>query len=407
MGLALLALAMGQPLPDVGVAYAIAFVMIAWNRPDVALLLIFVAAPFQTDLSNGDGFARFSLAELNLTLTLLVLLIQNALHKRRAFVGPIALPVMLYFAVCLLSSLLNWQGDSALISIIQMALYFIVAVMLFASFPRRPEQLMLSLNGLVWVGVFLAVGGMATSYGLLGMNKNGLGSSLSCALLVTLELWFAAKTTPRKLGLTLAISVLTAGLVLSLSRGAWLGALAGMIVIVVLRRQYQLLAKAACILVPLVVLCWVVLPQDSKDYALDFDSKRGNIAARYQDLDFARQYFEQSPVIGVGVGLRKQYDATNLVWSTLAETGVLGLASLSLIYLAFYRMIWWTQKYVLRTDTAFTFLVAGGALVMDKLVHGMVDHYWSRGAITLSWASAGMAVGVYYAVRQRLGRGRG
>jgi len=33
-------------------------------------------------------------------------------------------------------------------------------------------------------------------------------------------------------------------------------------------------------------------------------------------------------------------------------------------------------------------------LVLGKLVHGMVDHYWSRGAIMIAWASVGMALSV-------------
>ena len=33
-----------------------------------------------------------------------------------------------------------------------------------------------------------------------------------------------------------------------------------------------------------------------------------------------------------------------------------------------------------------------GALVLSKFVHGLVDHYWSRGAIMVAWAAVGMAL---------------
>ena len=118
-------------------------------------------------------------------------------------------------------------------------------------------------------------------------------------------------------------------------------------------------------------------------------------------VDLAKNYFEQSPVVGVGVGLRKQYDATNLVMSTLAETGVVGLLTFSLIYVSFFRMIWWTRKRVAQTEIQFSFLVVGAALTGCTLAHGMVDHYWSRGAITIAWASVGMAVGVHLSVRKQ------
>jgi hypothetical protein len=44
--------------------------------------------------------------------------------------------------------------------------------------------------------------------------------------------------------------------------------------------------------------------------------------------------------------------------------------------------------------------------MFGRLVHGMVDHYWSRGAITVAWAGAGMATYGYLIVRRREARAR-
>jgi hypothetical protein len=33
-----------------------------------------------------------------------------------------------------------------------------------------------------------------------------------------------------------------------------------------------------------------------------------------------------------------------------------------------------------------------GALVLAKFMHGLVDHYWSRGAIMVAWSSVGIAL---------------
>ena len=87
--------------------------------------------------------------------------------------------------------------------------------------------------------------------------------------------------------------------------------------------------------------------------------------------------------------------------STLAETGVLGLLTFSLIYVAFFRMVWWTRQRVPPAQAQFSFLALGAALTGCCLAHGMVDHYWSRGAITVAWASVGMTVGVYLTVRNQ------
>lgn len=392
-------LALGQPLYVAGAIYAIAFLAIAWTRPDAALLLIFISAPFQTDL-GGQNAVKFSVAEVDLLLSLVVLLLQNVVQRRRLSLGPIALPVCLYFSVCALSSALHWQGLSAVTSLGQMFLYFVVTVVLFSQFARRLEDLRRALLAFVLIGVLLALVGPATSFNFLGMNKNGIGASLSCAVLVCLELWIVAKTKPAKAWLGLALALIAGGLLLSLSRGAWLGALCGMVAITLLRRQFTLLVRVLAILVPVIALCWFILPKEQKSYATDFGSGRFNIQARYKSVDFANKFFQQSPVMGVGVGLRKQYDATNLVMSTLAETGVVGLVTFSLIYVSLFWMIWQAQKRVSRSDLRFSFLTIGAALTLCTLAHGMVDHYWSRGAITLAWASTGMATGVYLTLQR-------
>jgi hypothetical protein len=86
---------------------------------------------------------------------------------------------------------------------------------------------------------------------------------------------------------------------------------------------------------------------------------------------------------------------------TLAETGVVGLAALALLQVTFLCAVWRTRKYFLPTERHYSFLVLGGALVVSRLAHGMVDHYWTRGTLLIGWGCAGMAVGAYYAARER------
>ena len=107
-------------------------------------------------------------------------------------------------------------------------------------------------------------------------------------------------------------------------------------------------------------------------------------------------------MFGVGVGLRKEYDATNIVWLTLAETGVLGLGAFLLLHAGILRMVWTTQRHLHRSDPLFSAAALGAALVTGKFIHGLVDHYWSRGPLLISWAAAGMATHAYFAVRGRL-----
>ena len=380
--------------------YVVGFCLTSYYYPGAALMLIFALAPFQNDLSGGGG-AKFSIAEINLMLTLPTLYLRCLVQKLRLHIGPILIPVLLYFMVCLYSSAMHWLGPVALISLIQMFLYFVVVVCVFCVFITDIKQYWPGFYALVGVGVFLAVAGMATDFWFIGLNKNGIADSLACCFLVATELILSAGSARARRWLLAALGVIALGLLFSLSRGAWLGTISGVVLIFALRRRLGLLLKITLCLLPLLAAFWFTLPAASRDYAMGFGADHYNIKLRYQSIDIAQSYFAQSPVFGMGVGLRKNYDATNLLLMTLAETGVLGVACLLFIHLAFFGMIWKAQKRIARTEALFSLLCLGGSLVLNKFVHGMVDQYWSRGAIMAAWAGAGMATRAYYVAQER------
>lgn len=383
-------------LVPLALAYVLGFYALTWKRPWLALLLVFALSPFQNDLSGGV-FARFSIAEINLALTIPLLLMK----RRRLHIGPIGIPVFLYLLVCLIASFYS-PRDTTLNAMLQMVLYLVIAVVVFASLARDEEDFKPALNSLVVVGVLFSLLSLSSMYERLDLNKNGVGSSLSCAAIVCCELWFSAKGVRRKTWLASALAFIFLGLLMTLSRGAWLGAAVGLVVLCSVRGQYRLLLRTVLVAVPLLAVAWFALPQKSKDYAMGFDAaKNYNIKLRYQSLTLAQDKFEESPILGVGVGLRKEYDATNIVMLTLAETGVVGLVTFSLVHIVLLVTVWQTRRKIKRSDPLFSLVALGGALVLARLAHGMVDHYWSRGAISSSWAAAGMAIFAYYAVRRR------
>jgi hypothetical protein len=396
-------LAIIAPLLAAALVYVVVFLALAWVRPQIALMLVVIAAPFQNDLSGG-GFAKFSLAEINLVLCLPVFLVKNLARKRPLLNGPILVPVLAYFGVCLYSSWVHWLGKDAVISLLQMTLYLWIAVAIFASFAERGQDLKWCLYGIAITGMLFTIAEFATGFSFIGIHKNGAGASLACCTLVSAELWFASPPGRRRMMLAVVLAVTAAGLLYSISRGAWMGTGVGLAVIVGLRREYGLLVRGALLLIPLIAVLWYVMPQDSKDYATGFSPDRANISARINNIAYARELFHRSPTYGMGVGLRKEHDATNLVLFTLAETGVLGLGAFLWVHVAAFRMIWKAQRFIERTDPLFSCLAVGAALVADKFVHGLVDHYWSRGALMMAWSAFGMATGAYYAARSRMDR---
>jgi hypothetical protein len=400
-----------------GVAYLITYFVLCWKRPQIAMALVFALAPFQNDIGSmghqqnpddptadptmqdGGGGAgpHYSMAEINLMLAAVLFII-----KRRPFrFGPSIIPSLAYFAVCTASSLVTWR-PSTMTSMIQMVLYIIVAVMVFTSIGRSAEDFYLSFYGLLLVGMVLAVAVLVTHSGyVLNLHKNGVGGSLSCAVIVATELWLAAQTKRRRQIMGIVTGTLVAGLFFSLSRGGWVGAGVGVILLLVMRREFQTLVKVLIGAVPLLCICWYFLPDKSKDYTTGLTAKNENIQMRYNSVEYAKSRFDESPLLGVGVGLRKEYDATNLLWLMLAETGVPGALTFIWLQAAVWRMAYSAQKRIDKTDPLYSPVAIGGALMAGRFIHGMVDHYWSRGAISIAWAGAGMVAYGYLAVRQR------
>lgn len=373
------------------IAYVAVFVPVAFIYPHIALLLIFALTPFQNDLSAG-GPLKFSIAEVNLLFTIPVCLL-NLVSKRRPLrFGPVIWPVLLYLLACLASSLPELGNPTTLTAYVQMVLYLVVTVVVFASISKESHDLLLPLYGLAFLGIFFGLASFASKGGyVLGIHKNNLGGSLSSAVIISAELWFASAGTKRRKWLTLALLIETAGLVFTLSRGSWMAAIVGLTIIGFMRRQFKLMVRVLPLLAIVIALAWMILPEAEKEYATDFDRSARNIEARYDNIAKAKAMFKQNPLFGLGVEVRKQMDATNLLWVSLAESGIIGFGSFVLIYVVLLRMIWKDHKRLDLHHPLHSLLVVAAALGLGRVAHGMVDHYWVRGSTVMCWAAVGMA----------------
>jgi O-antigen ligase len=274
---------------------------------------------------------------------------------------------------------------------VQMAMYLIVAVFVFSACLDDPNVMYSGWYGLLASCVFLAVAKLSTNdLYILGLHKNSIGTSLSYGVIVAVELWISSQGRQRQV-LGVLLAVLLGGLLSSLCRGAWLGAVGGVMLILLLHRQFRLFARAAALAVPILALCWVLLPDQAKDYASDISLDAYNVKTRLASIDLAYGFFQNNPVLGAGVGLRKEYDATNVVMSTLAETGVMGLVAFVSIYASFGWAVWRARARIVITNPLFPLLAIGSALALCQLLHGMVDHFWGRGSLP-AWAGVGMAM---------------
>src|SRR5450432_1710018 len=104
-------------------------------------------------------------------------------------------------------------------------------------------------------------------------------------------MWTARKGRRYRWVLLLAVAIMAAGLLHTLSRGAWLSVVVGMTVISLVRRDFKKLIRLVLIMGPLIAILWFALPESSRTYASGFDSQRANIAARYKSMHIALDQF--------------------------------------------------------------------------------------------------------------------
>ncbi len=378
-----------------GLVYAFIFVALCARRPQWALIAIFATTPFHFNLS--EGAVKYSITEINLLLTLPILALKLREAREGASLKSMLLPICAYLLVCGLSSLITWKGGEAIASWVQMVTYLVITVLIF-SLLCKPDDLRKVPYYLVGICVFWSLFGMKVDFTFMFLRKNAFGASLAVGFLCAYELWVARGYDKRalwndrpRIALLGAMLIIFTGLLMTLSRGAWLGTVAGMIAIGVIRGNVKPLLKIGAVLVPVVLLVWFNLPPEMKAYVTGFDADQNrNIELRLMTLEQTQQMFNDSPIFGQGLGLRKDIDATNLVWLVLAETGVLGALAFSWMFWNFYRLAWRARGLLPPSDPRFTLLSLGVALMTYKLVHGMVDHYWTRGALTNAWAGLGM-----------------
>ena len=385
-----------------GIVYAVSFLLLTWNKPAIALALLFASIPIQNDIS-GDGAAggfRFSIAEINLALCIPLWLGGRQLPGYRKRATMFILAIMFYFIVGMISSMGHWHGTEALNSFLQMAVFMVLAVSVVATIATDKSHYITALLTLLYVCALL---GFATTFvgsGYFGgMHKNGMGSSLACGVVVGTELLLNRKLAISRTKVLFALMICIVGLIVSVSRGAWLSAIVGLTIVVFIRSETRLISRLLIYGLPLVLvgiaIGWYLLPADKRRYALIWDDTGYSIKAREENKALFKQFFSESPVLGVGVGMRKKLDATNIVFVTLAETGVVGLAAFLWIQISMVLMMLQLRRRVLPTDPAFSFVVLGVALVMGRFVHGLFDHYWSRGVLMAAWACVGMMVRLY------------
>ena len=395
---------MQSTLPSLAMVYVVVILILAWTKPYYVMLLSMTAAPFVMNLS-GTGVLKFSLTEINILLLSIAMLGRHVLTRRLASLGKLATPVVLYIAIIGISSVQGGIVAADIIAVVQTAIFCVLCPLIAIYANLTIEQNRKILLAYAIACVLLSALQLFFGFGVfvIGIHKNNMGQNLATGLVVWICLWMDSARGWWSRFTIPAMLINLLGLFVTLSRGAWVGGVVGLVVIALLNRRMVFLARVLALVVPVIALMWIYLPDDNKQYAAGLDSKEfRNIAARFKSRDLALAAFKKNPGIGVGVSLRKEMDATNLLFVTLGESGILGLASFLLIQITFIVLVIRLVKSIPRTDPRFFLVVVSPTLMAVRLAHGQFDHYWVRGATTIAWVSLGVVLAIVAEEKKRL-----
>ena len=357
---------------------------------------------------------------------------------------PIHLLVILYWGVMMLATVFSPVKAAAISGLIKLTLN-ILLFLLMARVLRRPPlrgglitvylltALIVSVYGLrqwffgaealaTWVDPTSNLAGTTRVYSYLG-NPNLLAGYLVPAVMFSGAAIFAwPRWTPKMLAVV-ALLANTACLVLTFSRGGWLGFVAGGFALLVLLVQFWsirfnafwrfwalpvLMGGAAAFLVLAIAALVPLRDRVMSIFAGRSDSSnnfRINVWIAVIDM------IQDRPVLGIGPGndaFNRVYpfyqqpkytalSAYSVILEIAVEAGFIGLATFFWLLLVTFGQGWRQLQRLREVQAASAYwLIAALATMVGMLMHGLVDTIWYRPQVSTLWWMMLALVASYY-----------
>lgn len=400
--------------------------LMQWGEPLGAILisLVFGLAPFVS--TALIGVLLVACAGFWVLLTL------SDDRSDTAFT-PIHLIVLLYWMINIIATALSPVKAAALVGLVKLTLYLIL-FFLMARILRSPRIrsifitfylhicLIVSIYGLrqwffgakqlaTWVDPDSVQANLMRVYSYLG-NPNLLAGYLLPACALSVAAMFAWRGwLPKALGLTMTL-VNSACLILTFSRGGWIGFVALMFVFAVLLLYWLSLnfspfwqkwavpiglASLAAVLIFAVATVPALRDRVGSIFLGRRDSSnnfRMNVWAAVFDM------IQDRPILGIGPGnnafnriyplyMRPRYTALSaysVILEIAVETGIIGLSCFLWLLVVTLQQGWLQLQRLreLRNSQGF-WLIAAIASMIGLLAHGSVDTVWYRPQVNTLW----------------------
>lgn len=404
-------------------------VLIKWGDAiAVALLsLVYALAPFVS--SSLVGVLLVACVGFWLLLTLS----DESAPANTPLFTPIHLLVLLYWGIAVIATALSPVKQAALRDLIVLTLYLLLFA-LCARVLRSPRwrswiitlylhvSLIISIYGLrqwffgatalaTWVDPQSPLAKTTRVYSYLG-NPNLLAGYLVPAVALSLVAIFAWQSWIKKaLALTMFI-VNTACLVLTFSRGGWIGLVVAVLTAIALLiywwsvqmppfwRTWSLPIMLASMIGFLLLAVIFVEPVRLRIFSIFADRQDSSNNFRRNVWDAVFEMIRDRPIIGIGPGhnafnkiyplyQRPRYTALSaysIFLEVAVETGLVGLACFLWLIIVTFNHAWAQMQRLRQSRNAEGFWLIGAiATVSGMLAHGTVDTIWFRPEVNSLW----------------------
>jgi O-antigen ligase len=404
------------------------FQLLVWFallRDGRALLMVFtVLLPLAGAGMLPHGYERFAFLP-GTTVLLSVIVFTGYLFANRPYRARLRvsewLPLLVlgtWSTISGVNAVARGWGCEFLLAMMLVTVEVMAIAYFFAAVPRSLRDVRLLVSALVAVTVFVAVciplfpaasgpsgplGGkmILTPFGEVNLNTIGyvVGPSAAIALGVTV----AAGRTRTRLWFGAAAFICTLGLVLTKSRGAWLGFGVAFLYVIVRRRSLTLLVSAAS--AGLVVVLSDVLHRLLVSRAAATTVYDPSLLGRFALWDYAWRIGKANWLFGVGMenfryvkhfyrwpeplSASIQYNAHNIYLEVFADLGVVGLAVfLWLLVSSFTR-----SSNAMKSNDAVDLGLGLSAGVVAYAAHGLVDCvFFQPGVFALLGVLIGLSI---------------
>ncbi len=398
-----------------------------WAEPLAGLMVMLLlgAAPF---ISNAlIGILLFACAGFWLLLTLA----DDA--EPGSVVTPIHLIVLLYWGIAVVATAISPVRAAAAAGLSKLTLYMLLFALMarVLRFPRIRAAvitvyllvaLLVSVIGLrqwffgasalaTWVDPESGLAGTTRVYSILG-NPNLLAGYLLPAVVFSGAAFFAWKRWLPKLLAATMWGINAACLVLTFSRGGWIGLVVSNLALLILLMQWfsqswpriwrrWILPVVLGGSVALVVLAVIAIqPLRTRVFSMFLGRADSSNNFRINVWTSVIQMIKDRPILGIGPGneafnrVYPHYQATgftalsaySIFLEVLVETGVVGFSCFLWLLVIVFNQGWVQLQQLRQVGNRQGFwLIAAIATMLGMLSHGLVDTVWYRPQVSTLW----------------------